>query len=288
LKHARPYRAAFGRNASNWLVIAAAVPAWAAKVFPDVAAEAQEARLWDAIFKACRLDQVDPVAAWQEHIRHLLARSQYLTQKQYAALRFTAPGTDLTLGLPRGHVWKAGRSTSQGSIPFTANLPTEEVFTLPHKDRAEGVVTASMPFSYGGTLIENMSLTFQAGRVVRAAADKGEAAVRSLLATDEGAGRLGEVALVPHGSPIAQSGVLFYNTLLDENAATHLALGRAYSFTLQGGEAMTDDEFAAAGANLSLTHVDFMIGSAGMDVDGLAGDGAAEPVMRGGEWAFEV
>jgi aminopeptidase len=167
-------------------------------------------------------------------------------------------------------------------------MPTEEVFTLPHKDKTEGVVAASMPLSYGGALIENFSLTFAQGQVVKASSDKGEAILCRMLETDAGAGRLGEVALVPHSSPISQSGLLFYNTLIDENAASHVALGRAYRFSLQGGHALSDAEFAALGGNYSLTHVDFMIGSAHMDVDGLQEDRTLEPIMRNGEWAFEV
>lgn len=178
--------------------------------------------------------------------------------------------------------------TSQNGIDFTANIPTEEIFTIPHKDRTEGVVTATKPLSYGGILIQDLSLTFSEGRVVKATAKKGEQSLHKLLETDEGASRLGEVALVPHSSPISQSGLLFYNILIDENASNHIALGRAYKFSLENGEAMSDDEFAAIGGNHSLIHIDCMIGSGEMDVDGLLKDGTAEPIMRGGEWAFEV
>ena len=164
----------------------------------------------------------------------------------------------------------------------------EEIFTLPHKDNTEGVVRASRPLSYGGTLIENFSLTFAGGRVVNVTADKGEAVLRKLIETDEGAGRLGEVALIPHSSPISQSGLLFYNTLFDENAASHIALGTAYKFSLRDGVAMSDEEFATIGGNQSIVHVDFMIGTSEMDIDGLTEDGSAEPVMRSGEWAFDV
>ena len=193
-----------------------------------------------------------------------------------------------TLGLPEKHIWRAARMTAQNGIAFTANIPTEEVFCLPHKDKTEGVVAASKPLSYGGHLIEGLSLTFSAGRVVKATAAKGEEALHRLLETDDGARMLGEIALVPHGSPISQSGLLFYNLLIDENAANHIALGRALTFCLEGGETMAGDDFAAHGGNRSLIHLDFMIGSAQMDVDGLTPSGAAEPLMRAGEWAFEV
>ena len=276
------------RDAVNWLVVALPTPAWAAKIFPNRNSEESIAALWETIFTLCRLDQADPVAAWQKHVQELQARSAYLNNKQYTALKYTGPGTDFRLGLPKGHIWKGAQSVSQAGIPFVANLPTEEVFTLPHKDQADGVVTASKPLNHEGRLIENFSLTFAQGRVVEARAERGEAALKEIIATDEGAARLGEAALVPHSSPISQSGLLFYNTLFDENASSHLALGRAYRFTLQNGTTMSTDEFAAAGGNYSLKHVDFMIGSAQTNVDGITADGRAEPVMRQGEWAFEV
>jgi aminopeptidase len=272
----------------NWLVVSAPVVSWAAKVFSGLPAEQQMSRLWDMIFDVCRLKQPDPSAAWERHITQLSARSAYLNRKQYAALHYRAPGTDLRVGLPRGHVWESARAISAKGIAFVPNMPTEEVFTMPHKDRVSGTVTASKPLNYSGTLIENFRLTFAEGRVVEIAAESGADSLRKLIATDAGAGRLGEVALVPHSSPISQSGLLFYNTLFDENAASHLALGRAYQSTLEGGTAMSDEEFSAAGGNNSLIHVDFMIGAAAMDIDGLTEDGAAEPVMRAGEWAFDV
>ena len=284
----RPISECVSRNAINWLGLAAAIPGWAARVFPDVPAGAQPDRLWQALFEICRLDRPDPLAAWQDHLSQLEARHVLLSARQYTALKLTGPGTDLTIGLPKGHIWRGGSVQSETGITFVPNLPTEEVFTLPDKDRAEGVVRATKPLSYGGALIEDFSLTFQGGRVVQAGARKGESILRKMLESDEGAGRLGEIALVPHSSPISQSGLLFYNTLLDENAASHLALGRAYRFTLQGGEALSPDGFAQAGGNHSLLHVDFMIGSGEIDVDGQREDGAIEPVMRQGEWAFEV
>lgn len=280
------YRELVSRNAINWLVAGAASSGWAAKVFPDLPRDQATARLWEALFTICRLDAPDPVAAWHAHLDELAARSAYLTGKQYHALRMRAPGTDFVVGLPRGHLWKGGRMTSERGVVFTPNLPTEEIFTLPHRERADGVVTATKPLSYAGVLIEDFSLTFEAGRVAKITARRGEDILRKLVETDEGAGRLGEVALVPHSSPISQSGLLFFNTLYDENAAIHVALGRSYAFTLEEGDAMSLEAFAAAGGNLSAQHVDFMIGSDQMDVDGILEDGSAEPVMRGGEWAW--
>jgi aminopeptidase len=216
----------------------------------------------------------------------LSARKDYLNAKRYTALKYTAPGTDFTLGLPDHHIWNGAQSQTPTGITFIANVPTEEVFTMPHKDRADGVVSSSKPLSYGGVLIEDFSLTFAGGRVVKVTAKKGEAVLKKLIETDEGSARLGEVALVPHSSPISQSGLLFYNTLFDENASNHVAIGRAYRFCMEGGPAMSDEEFAAAGGNDSLAHVDFMIGSAAMNVDGITREGVTEPIMRAGEWAF--
>jgi aminopeptidase len=281
----RVFREHITRNQTNWAVVAGAAAGWAAKVFPDLPATQQMEELWAAIGRLCRLDRPDPVSAWQTHLDNLAARSQHLTRKQYAALKYSGPGTNLTIGLPAGHIWVSGQSVSRNGIRFTANLPTEEVFTMPHKERVEGTVRSSKPLSFGGTLIEDFSLEFSEGRVVHLTARNGEAMLRHLVETDPGAGRLGEVALVPHNSPVAQSGLLFYNTLFDENAASHVALGSGYKFTVSGGDVMEDDEFERVGGNRSAVHVDFMIGSGELDVDGLLGDGTVEPVMRHGEWA---
>ena len=287
-KHTKPFADLRGKNAMNWVIATAPVEGWPDKVFPDLPAEDRKAQFWDVLFDICRVKQPDPVAAWNDHISDLAARREYLNHKRYTGLKLTAPGTDLTLGLPREHVWRAARMASQNGIDFTGNIPTEEIFTVPHKDRTEGVVSATKPLSYGGTLIEEFSLSFSAGRVIEATARKGQDSLHRLLKTDDGARRLGEVALVPHSSPISQSGLLFYNILIDENAASHIALGRAHRFNIEGGEAMSDADFAALGGNNSLAHIDFMVGSGEMDVDGLAEDGPAEPIMRGGEWAFEI
>jgi len=283
-KSVRPFRELISRNQTNWTVVAAAGAGWAARVFPNLPASEQAPRLWEAIGRLCRLDRPDPVAAWEEHLEALARRRDFLNAKRYASLRYTGPGTDFTLGLPEGHVWVAGRSESRGGITFAPNLPTEEVFTMPHKDRVDGVVRSSKPLSYGGTVIDDFTLTFEAGRVTQVTAARGESVLRQLVDTDAGAGRLGEVALVPHSSPISQSGLLFYNTLFDENAASHVALGSAYKFTLGGGESMGDEAFERAGGNRSGVHVDFMIGSGALDIDGVMANGSTEPLMRRGEW----
>jgi len=275
-------------GAANWLIVAAPIVSWATKVFPDLSQDAAKARLWDAVFQACRINQDDPVAGWKRHVAELAKRAAYLNGKRYAALKYRAPGTELTIGLPEGHIWDSGSLTTRKGITFVANIPTEEVFTIPHKDRIDGMVTATKPLSYGGNLIENFTLKFSGGRVVDATAESGEDALNSILNTDTGSRSLGEVSLVPHSSPISQSGLLFYDTLFDENASNHIALGSALRFCLKGGAKMTDNQFAAAGGNQSLIHVDFMIGSDEMDVDGITAERTVEPVTRRGEWAFNV
>jgi aminopeptidase len=283
-----PFRELISRNHTNWSVIATAGAAWAAKVFPDAPADQRFSQLRDTIDRLCRLDRADPVAAWQQHIAALAARSDYLNRKRYTALKFSGPGTNLTVGLPEAHLWVSGASTSRNNIRFVANLPTEEVFTIADRHRVSGTVRATKPLSYSGTLIEDFSLRFEDGRVVEVKAGRGESVLRQLVETDAAAGRLGEVALVPHSSPIAQSGRLFYNTLFDENAASHVALGTAYKFTLTGADVKSDEQFEQAGGNRSAVHVDFMIGSGELDVDGVLASGAAEPLMRRGEWADDA
>jgi len=274
------------RHEINWTIVAGATPAWAALVFPDDAPEAALSKLWDAIFFCTRITSDDPVAEWKQHGKNLKKRVDFLNNKRFHSLRFhTADGsTDLTVGLADQHLWAGGGTTAGNGIYCQPNMPTEECFTTPHKDRVNGVVTASKPLSHQGTLIENIRCTFKDGKIVEATATAGEAALNKLISTDEGARKLGEVALVPHNSPIAQSGILFWSTLFDENAASHIALGQAYSTCLIGGEKMSNEELATLGANESLIHVDWMIGGPTMNVDGLAADGTAEPLMRNGDW----
>jgi aminopeptidase len=279
----RPFRERISRNDTNWSVVAAAAPAWARRVFPGLDDATATARLWEAIARLCRLDQSDPVVAWRTHLDALALRKDRLNERRYTALKYRAPGTDLTIGLPEAHVWVSGQSASRSGTLFAPNIPTEEVFTVPHKDRVDGVVSSTKPLSYGGTLIEDFTLRFEGGRVVQATARQGEAVLRDMLATDEGAARLGEIALVAHDTPISQSGLLFYNTLFDENAASHVALGSAYKFTFARGEQLSEEAFEAAGGNRSAIHVDFMIGSGALDIDGVRA-GGTEPLMRGGEW----
>ena len=270
--------------AINWTIAAYATPAWARAVFPDLSEDDAVARLWDAIFAASRVDAPDPVAAWAEHNAHLHARTTMLNAKRYAALHYRGPGTDLRIGLSDGHLWLGGAEQAKNGIVCNPNLPTEEVFTTPHRLQVDGTVRSTKPLSYQGTLIQDMAVTFENGAIIHATARTGQAVLEKVLGIDEGARRLGEVALVPHSSPISASGLLFFNTLFDENAASHIALGQAYRTCLTGGTEASDAELAERGANTSLIHIDWMIGSGELDVDGVGADGQAEPLMRRGEW----
>lgn len=275
------------RHAINWSIVAAATPAWARLVFPSLAENEAVEKLWEAIFHASRATSEDPVAAWKAHSAHIHERVAYLNAKRFHALRFRSEDgrTDLTVGLADDHLWAGGGGEAGNGVFCNANIPTEECFTTPHKDRVNGVVYASKPLSHQGTLIENICCRFEGGKIVEATATAGEEALQRLIGADDGARRLGEVALVPHSSPIAQSGLLFWNTLFDENAASHIALGQAYATCLIDGEHMEEEALTAKGANTSLIHVDWMIGSGQMNVDGIYADGRVEPLMRLGEWA---
>jgi aminopeptidase len=288
LEALEPASAYTRRNATNWCLVGAPVASWAVRVYPHLPEEEALQKLWSDIFKLVRLDQPDPISAWQTHISDLAKRCDYFQNKQYVAFKYRAPGTDLTVGLPAGHLWKGGSITAQNGVPFVPNLPTEEVFTLADRGIVDGVVQATKPLAYSGQIVEDFSFRFENGKVTWFSAKKGETVLRKLFETDEGASRLGEVALVPHSSPVSKSGTMFHHTLFDENAACHLALGAAYNFTMQGAENMSNEEFASAGGNHSVAHVDFMIGCTEMDIDGVTADQQLEPVMRSGEWAFKV
>ncbi len=280
----RPALELITRHDINWTIVAAATPAWAATVFPNLPADQAVEKLWNAIFAASRADLADPLSAWKEHDADLHRRSARMNEKRYSALHFKAPGTDLRVGLADDHLWLGGGTTAGNGQYCIPNMPTEEVFTTPHKDRTEGYVTSTKPLSHQGTMIEGIRVRFEGGRVVEAKASRGEEVLNRMIETDDGARRLGEVALVPHSSPIAHSGLLFNNTLFDENAASHIALGQAYSSCLKDGDKLTPEQLSKLGANESLIHVDWMIGSGKMDVDGITTEGKAEPLMRQGEW----
>lgn len=269
----------------NWNICSYPNPSWAKLVFPGLPiAEAVE-KLAEAIFAASRVNEADPVAAWAAHNAELRKRSTWLNGERFAALHFTGPGTDLTVGLADGHEWHGGASTAKNGVTCNPNIPTEEVFTTPHALKVEGHVSSTKPLSHQGTLIDDIRVRFEGGRIVEAKASKGEEVLLKVLDTDEGARRLGEVALVPHSSPISASGVLFYNTLFDENASCHIALGQCYSKCFLNGASLTPEQIKAQGGNSSLIHIDWMIGSDKVDIDGIRADGSKVPVMRKGEWA---
>ena len=270
---------------TNWNIIAYPGSSWARQVFPDCTEEVAVAKLADAIFAASRVDLDNPVAAWDEHNAVLRERTRWLNGQRFTALHYSAPGTDLTIGLADGHEWVGGASVAKNGITCNANIPTEEVFTTPHCRRVTGHVVSSKPLSYQGTLIDNIAVSFEEGRIVEAKASRGEEVLTKVLDTDEGARRLGEVALVPHSSPISRSGLLFFNTLFDENAASHIALGQCYSKCFIDGARLTPQQIAAQGGNQSLIHIEWMIGSDKTDVDGIHADGRRVPVFRRGEWA---
>lgn len=279
-----PARERITRFATNWTIVAWPDTAWARLVSPGLPEDEAVHVLAEAIFAASRVTDADAVGNWAAHNRELGKRSAWLNGQNFAALRFTGPGTDLRVGLAEGHAWLGGATESQNGILCNPNIPSEEVFTTPHRLKVDGTVCATKPLSHQGTLIRDISVRFENGAITEARASSGEAVLKKVLDTDAGARRLGEVALVPHASPISQSGLLFYNTLFDENAASHIALGQCYATCFHGGEAMDADEIARRGGNDSAIHIDWMIGSGQIDVDGITQDGTTVPVMRQGAW----
>jgi len=269
----------------NWNIVAYPTLSWAKQVFPGDDDDVAVQKLAEAIFAASRVDNADPIGAWTAHNAALRTRTDWLNGQRFKALHFKGPGTDLVVGLADGHEWEGGASTAKNGIICNANIPTEEVFTTPHAARVNGHVRSTKPLSYQGTLIEDIAVRFEDGKIVEAKASRGEAVLNKVLDTDEGSRRLGEVALVPHSSPISASGLLFYNTLFDENAACHIALGQCYSKCFVGGDKLTPEQIAARGGNKSFIHIDWMIGSGEIDIDGIHDDGGRVPVFRKGEWA---
>ena len=270
-----------------WTVISIPTEAWAQKIFPEKTVDEAVNLLWEEIVKMVRIDQDNPVDAWDKHNETLRKANDYLNEKQYEKLILKAPGTNLEVGLPKNHIWQGGIAKSADGVIFNPNMPTEEVFTAPHKYNVNGTVASTKPLNYGGNLIDEFSLTFKDGKVVDYTAKQGEEVLKHLLETDEGAKRIGEIALVPDESPVSQSGLIFYNTLFDENASCHIALGKAYPTNVEGGPEMDLEALDKNGINDSMVHVDFMIGSAEMDIDGVKEDGTTEAVFRNGTWAIK-
>jgi aminopeptidase len=269
----------------NWNIIAYPSASWAKQAFPGDEEDVAVAKLAEAIFAASRVDNDDAVSAWKKHNATLRSRTEWLNGQRFSALHYSGPGTDLTVGLADGHEWVGGASTAKNGIVCNPNIPTEEVFTTPHARRVSGHVISTKPLSYQGSLIDGIAVRFEEGRIVQAKATRGEEVLKNVLDTDEGARRLGEVALVPHSSPISKSGLLFLNTLFDENAACHIALGQCYSKCFVDGASLTPEQIAAQGGNKSFIHIDWMIGSDQTDIDGIQADGRRVPVFRKGEWA---
>lgn len=271
----------------QWCVVAIPTPAWAASVFPGLAEDEAQEKLWSAIFDVCRVTGGDPVSAWKEHVAKTSACRDKLNELQLESIHMTsANGTDLTVGLADGHTWEGACSKAENGAVFIANVPTEEVFTAPHRERVNGVVKGTKPYVYNGQLIEGFSVTFKDGVVVDYSAEKNAELLGQLLDSDEGARRIGEIALVPASSPINRSGLLFYNTLFDENAACHIAFGAGYPTTVKGGAAMTTEELLACGVNDSAIHEDVMVGAEDMTITGLTKTGETVTIFENGEWAI--
>ncbi|WP_223378891.1 aminopeptidase [Schnuerera sp. xch1] len=270
-----------------WCIMSIPTKDWAKRVFPDVSEDEAMKKLWDAIFKATRMYENNPVKAWKDHLTNLEEKVNYLNEKNFKKLYYkSSNGTDLEIELPEGHIWAGGGGKNEKDVYFVANMPTEEVFTMPHKTGVNGVVYSTKPLNYGGNLIDNFKLTFKDGKVVDFEAKKGYEVLKDLLALDEGAKRLGEVALVPYDSPISKANIVFYNTLFDENASCHFALGKAYPTNIKGGADMNEEQLDKAGVNDSLTHVDFMVGSKDLNIIGKTKDGKKVQIFKDGNWAF--
>ena len=287
-EHISPVLTAMGKLAVNWSVIAAPTPKWASTVFPEDTEDRAIEKLWSAIFRACRVDVDDPVEEWERHLRALDARKAYLNAREFTSLRYQAPETDLMLGLPEGALWEGGSVATPAGRRFAPNIPTEEVFTSPHRLQAEGRVAATKPLTLFGNLVRGFSFELEDGKITAARAEEGQEVLDRLLETDDGSARLGEAAMVPMSSAVAAEGLVWSNTLFDENDGCHIAIGRAYSTCLKGGTDMSPEEQADAGLNHSVMHVDFVVGSRDLAVFGVRRDGGEEPIISGGEWAFET
>ena len=281
------FRKATMSNLLRWTLVSIPTPAWAQQVFPGIPAEEAVDKMWDAIGHIMRLDREDPTEAWFAHIDVLTRRAAYLTSHNFETIHmYNAQGTDLYVGLAIEHEWIAAREMGQDGVPFTANMPTEEIFTAPHNKKINGTVVSALPLVNNGNIIDNFSITFKDGRVVDYTAEVGYEALKGLLTADEGVLSLGEIALIGKNSPIAESGILFFNTLFDENASCHLAFGQSYPTTVKNGNGLTDEQLAERGMNSSIKHVDFMVGTKDINIDGIGFDGKVVPLFRDGEWVI--
>ena len=283
----RPYRDYTMNDRIQWSIVAVPSPAWAKKIFPDLPEEAAQEALWEAIFEVTRMNEPDPVAAWRTHLDAMARHRDFLNEQRFDAVHLkSANGTDLVIGLAQDHLWEIAEAHTPEGYVFMPNIPTEEVYTAPHRERVNGTVVGTKPYVYNGDIIDGFTITFRDGKAVAHTARVGDDLLESLLTTDEGACRIGEIALVPYSSPISQKGLLFYSTLFDENAACHIAFGAGYPGTVAGGTAMDTAALLEKGVNESVIHDDVMVGAADMDIDGIRPDGARVPLFRGGEWVI--
>ena len=283
----KEYRERLMSNKNTWCVVSIPTKSWAKKVFSELSEDEAVAKLWDAILKTVRVDTQDPVAAWEEHKQNLKKSSDFLNSNQFQYLQYkNSLGTDLKIELPKNHIWLGGSEYTPEGLEFVANMPTEEVFTLPKKTGIQGTVVSSKPLNYNGNVIDHFSLTFKDGKIVDFTAEQGYEILKGLIETDEGSYYLGEVALVPYNSPISNSNILYFNTLFDENASCHLAIGKAYPVCIKDGENLAKEELEALGVNDSLVHVDFMIGTKDLEINGTTADGKEIPVFKNGDFAF--
>jgi len=283
----KEYRERLMSNKNTWCVVSIPTKSWAKKVFSELSEDEAVAKLWDAILKTVRVDTQDPVAAWEEHKQNLKKSSDFLNSNQFQYLQYkNSSGTDLKIELPKNHIWLGGSEYTPEGLEFVANMPTEEVFTLPKKTGIQGTVVSSKPLNYNGNVIDHFSLTFKDGKIVDFTAEQGYEILKGLIETDEGSYYLGEVALVPYNSPISNSNILYFNTLFDENASCHLAIGKAYPVCVKDGENLAKEELEALGVNDSLVHVDFMIGTKDLEIIGTTADGKEIPVFKNGDFAF--
>jgi len=271
---------------TKWCIVAMPSVAWGNSVFPDLDNKTAMEKLWAKVFEATRVDQEDPVKAWQNHDKNLKKYRDFLNEKQFSKLLLKGPGTDLEVYLADEHFWMGGSKESQAGDPFVANIPTEEVFTTPHALKVNGTLKATKPLSLNGKLVDNFGFTFKDGKVVDFYAEQGYDVLEKLMENDEGAKYLGEVALVQNDSPISNTEILFNNTLFDENASVHFALGRAYAYAMQNGSHLSEEELKAKGANFSLIHVDFMVGGPELNITAYEKDGTEVKLFRDGNWVF--
>ncbi|MFX3636924.1 MAG: aminopeptidase [Candidatus Pristimantibacillus sp.] len=280
----RPFLEYTHHNKISWAIVNVPSVTWAAKIFPEHQEDEAITKLWDVILQAARIYDNDPIKSWRDHIDRLQARTDQLNVLRIHKLHYRASGTDLIIELPEQHKWLFGARPNSSGIPFVSNMPTEEVFTMPAKDGVNGTVRSTKPLNFNGTLIEDFSLTFKNGKIEAFSAAKGEELLKTILETDEGSCFLGEVALVPYHSPISMMNIIFYNTLFDENASCHLALGQSFPDNIIGGASMSSQELSLHGANNSMIHIDFMIGSPELDIDAELIDGSTIPLFRQGDF----